>query len=67
MQQIILQLCERDFIPIQILASLLDREPYNLRHRHISPLIALGMIELRYPETLNHPAQAYRRKQVNPA
>ena len=67
MQQIILQLCQHTFMPIQKLAQLLDREAYNLRNRYISPMVDAGVLELLYPDTLTHRDQAYRRKQVNPA
>lgn len=42
------------------LAALLRRNPVYLRNNYLAPMIADGRLEYVYPETINHPQQAYR-------
>jgi hypothetical protein len=35
-------------------------EPGNLSERHLAPMVKIGTLERRYPETPTHPEQAYR-------
>ena len=38
----------------------------NLTKRHLSPMVAEGVLERRYPERVNHPEQSYRVKPATP-
>jgi ATP-dependent DNA helicase RecG len=58
-QDIILQLCAGRYLSLPQLAELLKRKPVTLRTSYISPMLSQGLLELRYPEQLNHPRQAY--------
>lgn len=65
MQRLILLVSTDTFLTIHQLATLFDREPYNLRSRHITPLLEAGLLELRYPDKKSTDRdQAYRRKQA---
>lgn len=57
---VITQLCADDFSTLQQLSILLGRGPEKLYERHISPMLKQGELVLRYPDTPNHPEQAYR-------
>lgn len=61
MRDAILQLCTDRFLTTEELAGLLNRTPENLRSRHLTPMVAEGVLRLRYPEATNRPDQAYTR------
>ncbi|MBD2578063.1 RNA-binding domain-containing protein [Oscillatoria sp. FACHB-1406] len=62
MQDAILKVCQDAFLTQQQLAEVLDRSPHTLRRRYLQDLVKKGLLELRYPDKLTHPAQAYRTK-----
>ncbi len=62
MRKIILVICEDIFLFLKDLANLLDRDPKALQEQHLTPLLAEGFMELKYPDIKNHPDQAYRSK-----
>ncbi|MFZ3054230.1 MAG: RNA-binding domain-containing protein [Sulfuricurvum sp.] len=57
----ILELCSKDYMTIQQLASLLRREVATLRNHYIPTMIKEGWLETRHTEP-SHPDQAYRAK-----
>jgi ATP-dependent DNA helicase RecG len=59
MQPIILRLCERRYLTFRQLASILGREPGGLQRWALRPMAQKGQLLLKYPETPNHPKQAY--------
>jgi ATP-dependent DNA helicase RecG len=64
MENIILQLCAEKYLLLKTIAELLDRSPETIRTHYINSLFKQGSIELKYPEQLNHPEQAYRSKKT---
>lgn len=61
-QHAILELCRDKWLGLSELADGLRRSAESIRIHYLRPMAAAGQIELRYPERLNHPAQAYRAK-----
>lgn len=59
-EQVILKICSEDYLPLRILAELLGRKPDSIRNHYVNPMQERGLIELRHPEQLNHPQQAYK-------
>jgi ATP-dependent DNA helicase RecG len=59
-EQVILELCSEHYLPLRTLAQLLGREPDSIRNHYVNPMLEGGLLELRHPEQLNHPQQAYR-------
>jgi Putative DNA-binding domain len=66
-QDIILQLCMGRYLSLPQLAELLTRKPVTLRTSYLTPMLSQGLLELRYPEQLNHPRQAYTSKNAGQA
>jgi len=58
-RSIILKLCNGRYLSLGQLAQLLKRYPQGLRDRSLTPMVAEGLLQLRYPETPNRPDQAY--------
>lgn len=61
-QQTILKLCSKRELTLKELSELLDRAPDFLRKRYVNPMVKSGELALHFPDALNHPNQAYRRK-----
>jgi ATP-dependent DNA helicase RecG len=59
MEQAILELCRDQYLTVQQLAAILNRNPAALRNRYISPLVAAGKLQKRFPRQGNRPDQAY--------
>lgn len=57
-------LAERGWTTPATLARWLGLGAANLTKRHLSPMVAEGVLERRYPKRVNHPEQSYR---VRPA
>lgn len=55
-------LAERGWTTPATLGRWLGLGAANLTKRHLSPMIAEGVLERLYPERVNHPEQAYRVK-----
>ena len=69
MQAALLALCAEDYLTLQQLAALLKRGPKGLQENHLAPLTRAGRLQLRFPNSPNHPQQAYRatpRKETTP-
>ncbi len=58
-RNIILRLCKGRYLGLGQLSQLLKRYPQGLRDRSLAPMVAEGLLQLRYPETPNRPDQAY--------
>lgn len=63
MREVILKVCREKFLTLQQLEVILDRTNSTLRTRFLKKMVEEGLMELRYPDKLNHPEQAYRTKQ----
>ncbi|ELS04529.1 hypothetical protein Xen7305DRAFT_00042630, partial [Xenococcus sp. PCC 7305] len=63
MREVILNVCEDNFLTLQELAIILDRANSTLRSRFLQKMVEEGLIVLKYPDKLHHPGQAYRTKQ----
>lgn len=61
-RETILELCHGRFLSLRQLSALLDRQQETLREGFITPMVAEGALELRYPESPTHPEQAYRAR-----
>ena len=62
MNEIVLALCETDWLSLRELATMLDRKPDSLRNHYINPLLSAGLLEAKVPGKRNSSQQAYRRK-----
>lgn len=58
----ILGLCDKRFVTLRQLAEILNRGMEGLRDRHVSPMVKVGQLELKYPETPSHRDQGYRTR-----
>jgi len=61
-RSVILTLCAEEFLTLQQLASLLGRSAEKLHERSVAPLVRENLLRLRFPDTPNHPEQAYRTR-----
>jgi len=66
MQKVIGLLCKGRFLTAEELATQLKRTPSNLRNRYLTPMVTVGLLKLRYPESPNRPGQAYTATDMNP-
>jgi predicted HTH transcriptional regulator/DNA-binding CsgD family transcriptional regulator len=62
MELIICELCRGGYLSTKQIAQLLNRSPDTLRVHYLNQMIKTGKLELRYPDKLNHPNQAYLAK-----
>ncbi|MBW4601753.1 MAG: putative DNA binding domain-containing protein [Calothrix sp. FI2-JRJ7] len=62
MEATILQVCEGRFLSHKQLQELLGRSYNTLRLGYLSKMVKMGQLELRYPDKLTHPDQAYSTK-----
>jgi|SRR5579883_2055832 len=60
MRATILKLCLEEYLLLKTLAELVQRSPDTLRTHYINPMLDEGLLELKYPEQLNHPHQGYK-------
>ena len=63
MRRLIRALCQGRFLTFRQLATLLSREPNGLQRWTLRPMAQEKQLVLAFPETPNHPKQAY---QTNP-
>jgi ATP-dependent DNA helicase RecG len=59
MRATIVAICTGDYLTLQQLAVLLGRSPKGLQEHHLAPMAREGRLQLRFPDNLNHPQQAY--------
>ena len=60
MKQVILTLCQDQFISLAALAKLLNRNPDGLRQQYLKQLVKEAKVVLAFPTTPTHEKQAYR-------
>lgn len=58
----ILALCERTYRTVAELADVLNRKATTLQQNYVTKMLSEGLLEAKYPETPNHPSQAYRAR-----
>ena len=59
MQQVILELCREQYISVNALSELVNRELGTLRGQYLKPLKDEGKLAMAFPRTPNDPRQAY--------
>jgi hypothetical protein len=59
LRQVIAQLCAGHWRTPGWLADQLKMQAGKLSDRHLAPMVKIGTLERRYPETPTHPEQAY--------
>ena len=64
MEQILLTLRTGRWLTRYELSVILGRNSQSLRERFLNPMIAKGMLQLRYPDKPNHVGQAYSATNV---
>ena len=60
LRQVIAQLCAGHWRTPAWLADQLKMQAGKLSDRHLAPMVKIGTLERRYPESPTHPEQAYR-------
>lgn len=60
MENVIIEVCKKHFITLQVLASLLKRSPEALRNQYLTPMVRSKKLELAFPQTPTHERQAYK-------
>ena len=55
-------ICENDFVTVDEIAAMLSRSRDTVSIHYISKMVKDGLLELRYPENISHPHQAYRAR-----
>lgn len=59
MQEIIKELCFEQFLSLKELANILERDSKTVQDEYLTHMLAKGILQLKYPDTRNHPKQAY--------
>jgi len=59
-EAVILELCRNRFLTIQELADILKRNPKYISDAYLKNLVQTNRLELKFPASPQHPAQAYR-------
>lgn len=60
MEGIILQICSLHYVPLVKIADKVRRNPVYLQNHILSDMVKSGKLLRKYPETPNHPNQAYK-------
>ena len=58
----ILTICENDFVTTDEIATMIHRSRDTLSVHYIPRMVREGLLELKYPESISHPDQAYRTR-----
>ncbi len=61
MQQVLLQIMEKQYVTLGCLAGLVQREVETLRGQYLTEMVRSGQVEIAFPRTPNDPRQAYTR------
>jgi ATP-dependent DNA helicase RecG len=64
LEQVIVQLCQNQWLTVREIGRLLNRNADGLRSRYLVSMVAQGVLKLRFPDKPNHSDQAYRSKDV---
>ncbi|MBE0494721.1 MAG: AAA family ATPase [Thiomicrospira sp.] len=59
LEKIIFEICQEHYVPLSVLAELLNRNPDSLRKQYLTRLVKSGQLELAFPTERNSPNQAY--------
>ena len=59
----ILEVCRIEYRTVAEIATALNRKASTIQQNYVAELVAEGVLELRYPKSRRHPAQAYRTRQ----
>jgi ATP-dependent DNA helicase RecG len=59
MNSVLLELCEGQYITLNVLAKIVDRNSNSIRQRYIKKLIEENRLKMAFPSTPNHERQAY--------
>lgn len=59
MDKIILELCRDHFVPLSVIAVLVDRTPQNVREKQITKLLEQGKLAMAFPYAKRHKRQGY--------
>jgi X-X-X-Leu-X-X-Gly heptad repeat protein len=59
-KRLIQRLCQNEPLTAEQLGELLDRRKEKLQENFLAQMVANGELQLRYPDQLTHPEQAYR-------
>lgn len=60
MEEIILLLCNKQFLTISVLAQLVSRNPDGMRQQYMTKMVRSGDLVLAFPTKPTHEKQAYR-------
>ena len=63
LENLILELCQNQFLSLQDLCRLLDRKPPTLRNHYLTHMVGDGRLEMKFADRPAHPQQAYRARQ----
>jgi len=64
-KEAILAICAEDFVPLRLLAKLLNRKSDSLRVHYLPELLQSNQITERFPGNQTHPDQAYRCQKID--
>lgn len=59
MEEVLLALCKDNYLTLQVIAELVNRNPDFLRISYLSPLLRTKKIAMAFPTTPTHEKQAY--------
>lgn len=62
LKEVILRLCKDQYVTLNVLGKIVDRNPDGLRQRYIKSLIRDKQLKMAFPATPNHERQAYITK-----
>lgn len=62
MEQVLMQLCQDQFLTLSVLAALVQRNPDGLRQQYLSKMVKAKTITLAFPTKPTHEKQAYRTR-----
>lgn len=60
MEQLILQICSQHYVNLGQIAEAVHRSPIYLQNHILAHMVKSGKLKYKYPETPNHPNQAYK-------
>lgn len=63
MEKIILNLCTDRWLTRYEISRIMNRNPEDLRHRFLNPMVEHGLLRLRFPDKPNRSDQAYSSRQ----
>ena len=65
-RQAIIAVCDGGFRTVGEIAGTLRRRAITIQQNYVAKMVREGVLEARYPDKPNHPAQAYRAKTRSP-